>query len=55
MVSKAKELIDSVKPVEKWVQVIPTKIILDKFPTHIAITNNKVAANKYMKINSEHL
>lgn len=45
--------LDSIKPVEKWIQVIPAKIILDRFPTHIAITNNKVAANKYMKINSQ--
>lgn len=30
-----------------------TKIILDKFPTHIAKTNNKYAPNKYIKITNQ--
>ena len=30
-----------------------SKIILDKFPTHIAITNNVKAQNKFMKINNQ--
>ena len=29
------------------------KIILEKFPTHVAKTDNKVAPNKYWKINSQ--
>lgn len=29
------------------------KIVLDKFPTHLPITNNKKAANKYVKINNQ--
>ena len=53
LVDVFKDIVEKSTTKEKWVQVIPTKIILDKFPTHIAITNNKVAANKYMKINSQ--
>ena len=30
-----------------------TELILDKFPTHIAKTNNVKAPNKYWKINSQ--
>lgn len=28
-------------------------ILLDKFPTHIAVTGNKIAKNKYMKITNQ--
>lgn len=35
--------------------MLNNNIVLSKFPTHIAITNNKTAPNKYIKINNQGL